>query len=75
MGFQDVPGEKSRLCETLHRTAPQAQTPGASGGVTAPRNLRRPGKCMVPSESLYLAAFCAIIGRQAKRGPAPLALL
>ena len=75
MGFQGVPGEKSRLCETLHRTAPQAQTPGASGGVTAPRNLRRPGKCMVHSESLYSEAFCAIIGRQAKRGPAPLALL
>ena len=40
----------------MHRTVPQAQTPGASRSVTVPRNCRRPGNGMVPIKVLLRLA-------------------
>ena len=49
--------EKPGCKKTLHRTGAQPRTQQTSRSVTAPRNLRRPGECMVPSEVLFASFF------------------
>ena len=49
--------EKPGCKKTLHRTGAQPRTQQTSRSVTAPRNLRRLGECMVPSEVLFASFF------------------